>query len=433
MTRWTVADRRRRLAARHLSHGDPRGRPADAGWTTSADDRGGGDGEPGSAHVSERIRDLCARLVGLHATDPVTVYLQVRARMPGVTADDVAAALYDDRTVVRTLGMRRTMFVVDPVDMPMLFGAVTEKLADRELRRVAGWLEADGVADDGVAWMRAAGARVLAALVEHGPMTARELKQQVPETATRVTAGAGKWATEVAMASRVLSWLAVTGRVVRGSPGGLLSSTNWSWAAAVSWLPGGGPGDAPSTDEAAVDLARRYLAAFGPATFTDLQWWTGWTKTLTRRALEGVDPVVVEVADGRGGLAEGFALPGDEQPDDGPSDDAVVFLPALDLTPMGWKQRGFYLGDHGGFPGPFFDSAGNVGPSIWHRGRMVGAWGQRPDGDIRWRLLDDLAPDVVQEVEGQAPSVAAAVTDFLGDVHTPRFPTPWQRDLSDGD
>lgn len=413
MIRWTVEQRRRRLVARQLAP------------TT--------DRPTGDTATSERIRRLCARLVGLHATDPVTVYLQVQARIPGVSADDVAAALYDDRTVVRTLAMRRTMFVVDPSDMPMFSAAIADKLADRELRRVAGWLEADGVADDGIAWMRGAGARVLRALVDHGPMTARQLKQQVPETATRVTAGTGKWATEVTMASRLLGWLATTGEVVRGSPGGSLSSTNWSWAATASWLPGGAPADAPSTAEAAVDLACRYLAAFGPATFTDLQWWTGWTKTLTRRALRVVAPVVVEVADGLGGFAEAFALPGDEQPDDVPFDAPVVLLPGLDLTPMGWKERGFYLGDHGGFPGPFFDGAGNVGPSIWHRGRMVGAWGQRPDGDIRWRLLDELSPDVVDRVSEQVPSVAAAIGDFLGDVHTPRFPTPWQRALGDGD
>lgn len=97
---------------------------------------------------------------------------------------------------------------------------------------------------------------------------------------------------------------------------------------------------------------------------------------------------------------------------------------------MGWKERGFYLGDHGTFPGPLFDAAGNVGPTIWHGGRIVGAWGQRPDGEVRWRLLDDLPGDVVDDVEDVAAERAADIRDFLGEPRMPRFPTPWQRELS---
>ncbi len=54
-----------------------------------------------------------ARAVGvLHATDPATVYLSVMARAAALGIDDVARELYDDRTLVRMLGMRRTLFVV---------------------------------------------------------------------------------------------------------------------------------------------------------------------------------------------------------------------------------------------------------------------------------------------------------------------------------
>src|SRR5258708_38227577 len=54
-------------------------------------------------------------LVGVHATDPASVYLGLRARVADLTQDALAAALYDDRTLLKILGMRRTMFVT-PVD-----------------------------------------------------------------------------------------------------------------------------------------------------------------------------------------------------------------------------------------------------------------------------------------------------------------------------
>ena len=94
--------------------------------------------------------------------------------------------------------------------------------------------------------------------------------------------------------------------------------------------------DALGTAEAEAGLARRWVSRFGPATADDLQWWAGWTKTATRRALEavGAEPVRLDCGDG-------VTLPGDA---DGPESDEdpgpwVALLPGLDPTAMGWKQK----------------------------------------------------------------------------------------------
>nr|WP_274387824.1 winged helix DNA-binding domain-containing protein [Salsipaludibacter albus] len=372
-------------------------------------------------------------MVGLHGTDPVAVFLQVRARVPGVAADAVEHALYDARTVVRVLAMRRTMFVVDPVDMPMLKAAVTDRLGAAELRRTAKWIEEADLARDGQAWVRAAAVDTVATLAEHGPMTALDLRAHVPALAEQIVLGRGKpWEGKVGMSTRVLFWLATTGRIVRGRPGGSIASTNWEWALTEDWLGDDAPGldesDDPERADAAVALARRYLAAFGPATFDDVQWWTGWTKTLTRAALAAIGPDVVMVQDGLGGTTEALVLPGDGAPPDPATAEespVVALLPALDATPMGWKQRGFCLGTRTGFPSAFFDRNGNIGPTVWADGRVVGAWTQRADGEIAWRLVDDHGID-----EAAVAVQAAAVAEWLGDLRfTPRFPTPWQVEL----
>ena len=49
-------------------------------------------------------------LVGLHGTDPATVYLSLAARVRTCDIGGVDAAMYDDRSLVRLLGMRRTVF-----------------------------------------------------------------------------------------------------------------------------------------------------------------------------------------------------------------------------------------------------------------------------------------------------------------------------------
>lgn len=410
--RWMVADRRRRLVQRqHLGR---------------------------TVHGPDGLVDVARDLVGLHSSDPVSVFLQARARVADLAVGDVEALLYDDRRVARVLGMRRTMFVVDPADLPMLRAAVTDKLAAGELRRTAGWIDEHGLddagpVDDAVAWVEAAAAASVSALAEHGPMTANQLKAHVPALADGITMNADKrYGGRVGMSTRVLFWLATVGDIVRARPGGSIASTAWSWASTADWLGPEAVADGPDTAEAAVALARRYLATFGPATFADLQWWTGWTKTLTRRALAGVEPVDVAVEDGRGDVVAALALAGDDEPSAVVAGEPVVaLLPALDATPMGWKERAWYLGEHTTFPDPLFDRNGNVGPTVWADGRVVGAWTQRPDGEIAWRLFDD-TPDhgVADDLDARIAAEAAGVASFLGDVRfTPRFPTPWQVEL----
>ena len=65
------------------------------------------------ARISDVTR-LASDLVGLHGSDPATIYLSAAARLKkrSDAVPKLERALYDDRTLVRTLCMRRTMFVV---------------------------------------------------------------------------------------------------------------------------------------------------------------------------------------------------------------------------------------------------------------------------------------------------------------------------------
>ena len=63
---------------------------------------------------------LAERMVGLHSTDPATVFLAAAARLKKPTVADVEQALYEDRTLVRTLCMRRTLFVLPVALVPIV-------------------------------------------------------------------------------------------------------------------------------------------------------------------------------------------------------------------------------------------------------------------------------------------------------------------------
>jgi hypothetical protein len=57
----------------------------------------------------------------------------------------------------------------------------------------------------------------------------------------------------------------------------------------------------------------------------------------------------------------------------------------------------------------------------------VGGWAQRKDGEIAFRLLEDVGADAIRAIE----TVAEELRDWLGKLRvTPRFRTPLERELA---
>jgi hypothetical protein len=383
----TVEERRARLARRHFL-------------------------APGSG--ARDAVELAGGIVGLHATDPATVFLAARAR--GVKGADLERALYEERSVLRMIGMRRTLFVL-PLDLAAVVqAACTESILTVSRRRYAKLIEGGGIASDGEAWLDEVGAETLQALQARGEAFASELSADVPLLREKIHFGEGKpWAGSTGMTSWVLFLLAAEGRVVRGRPRGAWTSSQWCWTPAEAWLEEPLPRLEP--EAARVELASRWLAAFGPATVTDLKWWTGWTLTQTRAALGAIDAAEVGL-DGEPGLV----LPGDLEPEPAPEPWAA-FLPSLDPTVMGWKERGWYLGEHAS---ALFDRNGNAGPTVWWNGRVVGGWAGRKNGEVAFRLLDDVGAEGIRAIEAEAEALGA----WLGETKvTPRFATPLAKEL----
>jgi hypothetical protein len=351
---------------------------------------------------------------GLHASDPATVLLAARARLRDATPQAIEHALYDERSLVRLLGMRRTMFVA-PVDLAAVVQASsTRALIPRERRIAVTLLESSNVTDDGERWLAAAQEATLRALAARGAARGSELSRDVPALREKVT----RFGATQAMTTRVLFLLAAEGRIVRGRPQGSWTSSLWHWATMESWLAGGLP--ELDSEEAATELVRRWLHAFGPGTFADLKWWTGWTAGPLRRALAAVGTVEVVLEEGSTGLL----LAGDEEPVPAVPEPWVALLPALDPAPMGWQERGWYLGGH---RERLFDRSGNIGPTVWCDGRIVGGWAQRKDGEIALGLLEDPGAAAAAAIAAEAQRLR----EWIGDVRvTPRFRTPLERELS---
>lgn len=356
-------------------------------------------------------------LVVLHSTDAVTVFLSVHARTDGVTPADIERELYDERSLVRMLAMRRTLFVVPRELVPVVQAAATNGVAAVQRRRLEKFISDSGLSKRPSSWLDRACEAAMQELEARDEAFTSDLTKAVPVLATKLRLSAGgKWEATPSVGSRVLPQLAMEGRVVRARPRGSWASGQYRWVPTASWL--GGAIEALDRAAAQAELLRRWLAAFGPATETDIRWWTGWTAREARAALAAVPHVPVDL-DG----ASGYVLADDLEPTERPEPCALL-LPTLDPTTMGWKERDWYLGPH---ESVLFDYNGNAGPTVWWDGRVVGGWSQRRDGEIVFEVLEDVGAEAVEAVETEAERIA----DWLGDVRfSPSFLPPFQRGLA---
>ena len=252
-----AAERRRRLAVRHGLV-----RPVPGG----SDPVGAG--------------DIARRMVALHATDPGTVFLSMRARAGDqLTPAAIEDALYGRREVVRMLAMRRTVFVVPAESVPVVQAAASDRIARDQRSRLVKLLSDAGVVADPDPWLADLERSVLAVLRDRGePMSAAELGAVEPRLKTTVELAAGKpYAATANITSRVLLVLAAQGEIVRGRPIGTWLSQQYRWSLTRDWLPEVGLTSPAGESEARAELARQWLTAFGPAPLADLKWWTGWT------------------------------------------------------------------------------------------------------------------------------------------------------------
>ncbi len=390
MQRIDVAERRARLVERHLLSPERRA---------------------GSALATARS------VVALHSTDAVTVFLSIHARA-NVQPSDIEHELYEERSLVRMLGMRRTLFVVPRELVPVVYAACTRTIAARERRRLEKMILDSGISSRPSAWLTRALSTARKALEERGEAFTSDLTKDVPVLSRRLRSGMGsRFEATQSVGSRVLPQLAMEGRIVRGRPRGPWVSGQYRWVPLDVWLDG--PVEKIEQGEAQATLLRRWLAAFGPATETDIRWWAGWTAREARAALASTPHAVVDLEGG----ATGYVLTDDLEPAKRLAPSAAL-LPTLDPTTMGWKERNWYLGEHGSV---LFDSNGNAGPTVWWDGRVVGGWSQRRDGEIVFLLLEDVGREAAQAVEAEAARVSA----WLGDVRfSPGFLPPFQRELA---
>jgi Winged helix DNA-binding domain len=295
-------------------------------------------------------------LLAVQAQDPRAARLALRARGAARTAAEVDAALTDDRAVVAGWLMRGTLHLVAREDYRWLLALTADQNAATIRRR----LTQLGVTDDAA---ERAVALIERALAEDGPLPRAQLAERLR---------AAGLPAEGQAVPHLLALATGRGTIVLGP----VRDGRHAFALTRDWL--GAPDRAPDRDAALAELARRYLAGYGPATAADLAAWAGLP---LRDARAGLGSIAGDVDELGGGLVDlaGRAPAPDHAP--------PRLLPAFDPYVLGWKDRTFTVpAEHARRVHP---GGGVVRAVATVDGLAVATWSARRRGE---RLAVDIEP-----------------------------------------
>ncbi|MFF3936379.1 winged helix DNA-binding domain-containing protein [Streptomyces phaeofaciens] len=355
---------------------------------------------------SRRPADTVAAMLGAHAQVPSAAELSVGVRTEGVTRADVRAALWEDRSLVRTHGPRGTVHLLPAAELPLWSAALTAvptgpspfppdiRLTDEQAAQV---VAAIGEALDGA------------------QLTVEELGEEV-------VARTGPWAGDLVMpAFQDLwpRWRQVLHRA--GLSGALCFAPNRGRKVTYTRPPRFDP---LAPEEALRRLVLRYLAAYGPATPRHFAKWLaapgGWAADLfARLAADGeVEDVLFE------GAPAWVAAGDTDFPEPAADVRGVHLLPYFDAYAIAAQPRELL------FPGAAWQRAlagGQAGnhPVLLVDGVVAGVWHQRRRGrrtTVTVEPLGRLTARRTRELEARAERVGevleATAELVIGEVTT---------------
>jgi Winged helix DNA-binding domain len=321
-------------------------------------------------------REIC----GVHAQVLSAADLQVRSRVRGHAPGDLARALWDERSVVKTWLMRGTLHIVPADDLPLYVGAL-----DNRGEYANAWLKAFGTT-------KAEMERLIAAVgdaLDGEALTRAELVDAVgpkvgKSAAKRLASG---WGEFLKPASR-------RGVLCFGPSRG----QNVAFVRPDQWL---GGWREVGRGEARTELLRRFLGAYGPASVDDFERWIGSQRRI-KEPWEELARELVEVEPKR------FVLAADAkrlrtQPK------GLQLLPAFDP---------YVLFPHSDRPVPeqfrdrVYRKAAWISQTIVDRGTVVGVWKHKQQGKtlrVELQPFEPLKPTTLKTAEREAWKLAKYV------------------------
>ena len=336
------------------------------------------------------------RLCGLHAQVMSSAELTVWARVEDLDRRAVQTALWEDRTLVKTWAMRGTLHLLPAGELPLWHAALS---TNRRYLNSASWQKYFGITLEELDRLTEAVATALDGRV----MTREELMKEVG----RLT-GSTSFGDKIAQSSwgTILKPAAFSGRLCFGPSLG----QRVQFTRPDTWLGAAQPAVDPQA--AAAAITRRFLAAYGPATYHDLaRWWGGNNSVSTARQWlaslgEEVSPVEVDGT-------QAWMLAGDAREVlELPTTRSVRLLPGFDQYVVAASHHAERLLP-GDFRGRVYRPQGWISPILLVNGLMQGAWRHEIRGSRVEVVIEPFVKAPVW-VRGAAGQEAERLASFLG-------------------
>jgi hypothetical protein len=336
----------------------------------------------GSANVPRLVKDLC----GFQAQEATAAALAIRVRSRGLLAVDVERARAQERSVVRTWGLRSTLHLLATEDLGWLLPLLGPVFVAAGRRR----REELGLHDE----LYARSLPILRDLLaDRGPSTRLEIVEKLAACGIRLEGQARPY---------FLGRAALEGLICMGPERG----AEPTYVMLSQWISREQMrGNLPETD-AYIELTRRYLSAYSPATPKDQVAWSGLPASKIKAAWQHIAGELVEVdIDGR----TAWMLKAQEaRLDDAITPAPIVrLLPRFDVYLLGYHDRDLAVAPQSA---RHINAGGGIlHPTVLVDGRLVGLWkSQKKKIELAVMVepFEPLAPQVAQGLEAEVADLA---------------------------
>ncbi|MFW9960658.1 MAG: winged helix DNA-binding domain-containing protein [Candidatus Thorarchaeota archaeon] len=359
------------------------------------------------------FNELIKAQLGLHSTDYWTPYFSVWARIGDFNTSKMFDSINSGKTLVRTHAFRTTLHVIHVDNLSLILNATGPALF--KASRTDKFRKVDQLSDKEVEHLLN---RVRSTL-QDGPLQMSELKRAAPDVEKHMRSA--------------LVMLMAQGEVVRAKASHARNNLT-SYALTDKWVDGFRMKQLDE-EEAINELIKRHIELFGPVSIDDIAWWLRITKSIAKNSIDKISESVVNI-----GLRkqDRYMMQSDYEMAtslEAPDKDMVWFLPYEDHFLKAFIDRTSFIRDDiqpylspadrrhfwpskpdapRVMPSPGSRATGEVRPSIWLNGEVVGRW-EIDDGEEQKEIVTSIYRKVTKNHQEIIEQSREDLENFVND------------------